>query len=65
MGNGEAIMDEKTRSVANGYESSTDYDIPDYLVVQCAGGGDHFGDRFRDFAVTIRPPQLADFLLRA
>jgi hypothetical protein len=27
---GEAVMDEKTRSVENGYEGSTDYDLPDY-----------------------------------
>ena len=27
---GEAVMDEKTRSVENGYEGSTDYDLPNY-----------------------------------
>jgi hypothetical protein len=28
MGDGEAVMDEKVRSVAHGYESSIDYDYP-------------------------------------
>jgi hypothetical protein len=27
---GEAVMDEKVRSVANGYESSTNYDYPEW-----------------------------------
>jgi hypothetical protein len=27
---GETVMDEKIRSVENGYEGTTEYDLPDY-----------------------------------
>jgi len=30
MGDGETVMDEKVRSMASSYESSTDYDYPEW-----------------------------------